>query len=55
MICSECGGDVTSSTHLVYRIDGGSSGEYRCFGCGRTKEWRIPGYKVPKEIDMSDE
>lgn len=53
MKCSECGGNITSLQHGVYRPDGSTSGIHRCQKCGREKSWFIqgPGEEV---IDMSD-
>jgi len=57
MKCSECGGNVITSQHAVYRTDGGSSGTHYCQDCGKTKHWSIPGTPgtgTEPVIDMSE-
>ena len=53
MKCSECGGQIITMEHAVYRTDGGSSGTHNCQKCGKSKGWSIPGYKTEEIIDMS--
>jgi hypothetical protein len=54
--CSECGGEILTLVHSVYRTDGGSSGVYSCRGCGKTKQWYKKGYNEKDSIiDMSDD
>ena len=50
--CSECGGQITSLEHAIYRLDGARFGEYSCGSCGKTKGWSRPGHKE-EVIDMS--
>lgn len=52
MKCSECGGNVVSYEHAVYRTDGSSSGIYNCQKCGKSKGWFIEGDLTEEVVDM---
>lgn len=42
------------TVHTVYRLDGGSSGDYVCQNCGARESWNIEG-RGPTIIDMGEE